>query len=132
MPGATKTAKTLTIDLSVVGLGFRLKADARKVLAANVQRAVGNKSPGLNVKLVREQENRADVNAIRVIHDGAGPLRGHHLGYLRADVAAQVAPLMDDNLLTFQRASIKELDAANDFKTGTLTATFRDKRRVKS
>lgn len=126
--GPPKPAKTLTIDLSVVGLGFRLKRDVRQVLAGNVAKAIGLGSPGINVKLTREQENRYDINAIRVTHDGSGALRGNHLGYLRADVAAQIAPLMDDNLLSFQRASLKELDAKDDWKTGTLTATFKDKR----
>lgn len=130
--GERKPAKTLIIDLSLVGMGFRLKRDVRQALAGNVQKAVELGLDGINVKLAREQENRYDVNAIRVIHDGSGVLRGHHLGYLRADVAAQLAPLIDDGVLACQRAVLKSMDAADDLKTGVLTATFRDKRKVKT
>lgn len=128
MPGTTKIAKTLTMELSVVGLGFRVKKDVRRALAGNVEKS----HSGIHVKLVREQENRVDLNAIRVIHDGSGALRGHHLGYLRADVAALLAPLMDDSLLVLKEAKLTSLDAKDEHKTGVVSATFRDKRKLKS
>lgn len=130
--GQRQSDKTFTIDVSVVGLGFRLKADVRRALAANVDAAMDLNVGGINVKLVREQENRADINAIRVIHDGAGALRGRHLGYLRADVAAQFAPLIDDGDIVFKSGLLVALDPDDAWKTGILSVTFRDKRRKKA
>ena len=137
MPGKAKTAKKVpkafTHEVAVVGLGFRLKRDVRRALADTVARR-----PVDGIVLVREQENRYDDNAIMVKHPDRGPLAGKHLGYLRADTAAILAPLMDDYAATaasgepegmrFAKAELVELDADDDYKTGSLVVTFHDYR----
>jgi hypothetical protein len=51
------------------------------------------------LKLVREHDNRFDSNAIRILGSIDG-VTGFKLGYLRASLAAQIAPLMDAGHLT--------------------------------
>lgn len=127
-----KAAKTGTVrpmpkmfvtDLDVVGLGFRLKRDVRTVLAHSVA-----KTP-VKVTLTREPDNKYDVNAIRVNHAGTGALAGHHLGYIRADSAAILASLMDDGQFVFKRAKLEALYEDEDYKTGSMTVEFVDKRK---
>lgn len=111
-------------ELDMVGLGFRMKRDARDVLAGIVA-----KKPLTGVKLEREPENKYDLNAIAVYHPDRGPLAKKHLGYLRADTAAIIAPLWDEGLLRFKSATLTALDAEDDWKTGTLDVEFIDKRK---
>lgn len=111
-------------EMDCVGLGFRLKRDVRQVLAGSIA-----KRPLIGVKLVREPENKYDENAIAVFHPERGALAGKHLGYLRADTAAIIAPLWDDGLLKFKRATLLALDAEDDYKTGRLEVEFIDKRK---
>ena len=129
MPAKTKNAKTFSFTFTVVGLRFRMKRDVRRALAGTIENAKENKQRGVNVKLVREQENRFHGNAVRVVHDGVGELRGKHLGYIMAEVADEIAPLMDDNLLRFKSAALVSLNPTNDWQTGQVEATFRDLRR---
>lgn len=143
MPGKPKTAKTrgpklIEHEVTVVGLGFRLKGPARRALAGIVEKRDGKGMEGF--KLVREQENRHDANAIMVKHPERGVLAGKHIGYLTAEVAAVLAPLMDDYRATrgdrsiptdgieFVSAKLTELDEQQHYKTGTLVVTFADHR----
>ena len=136
MPAKTQTAKnypkTFTYEVAVVGLGFRLKRDVRRALADSLRR------PMNGVVLQREQENRFDINAIAVYHPNHGALAGKQLGYLRADTAAILAPLMDEYAATgagapadrtglqFKSAKLLSLDAEDDHKTGMLEVIFKD------
>ena len=136
MPRTQVERKTFTYDFDVVGLGFRLKADAREELAATIRRNAKVMSKGgagiTGVKLRREQENKYDINAIAVYYPDRGALAGKHLGYLRADTAAIIAPLMDDGKeggLVFLRASIIGiLDGKRPNEVLKITATFTDHR----
>lgn len=139
MPAKGKTAKPAAAvskmppifshELAVVGLGFRLKRDVRQSLARLLD---ASKTGGIDVKLVREQENKYDVNAIKVLHNGSGILKGKHLGYIRADTAEMIAPLMDDGKrggFTLKAAKLTEMDAADDHKTGMMMVEFYDWRK---
>src|ERR1700749_1119528 len=42
------------------------------------------------VELIREPRNRYDANALRA------EVRGKHIGYLRKEIAAQLAPVLDE------------------------------------
>lgn len=79
-------------DVTVVGLNFRAKKDARAVLAASVA-----KKP-LSLALYREPENKYDANAIQV-YGAAKEWDGVHLGYLARSVAEVLAPRMDDGTI---------------------------------
>lgn len=139
MPETRKSAKPRLIEheVTVVGLGFRLKDDVRRALAGTVDKS-RNGMEGF--KLVREQENRSDINAIRVHHPERGVLAGKHIGYLNAAVAAVLAPLMDDYAATrrdrsipttgieFLSAKLTEMSEEDRWKSGTLVVTFADHR----
>lgn len=115
--------KTFEHDLDVVGLGFRLKKDVRRALAG--------RCPVDGVKLVREQENKYDINAIRVVYPNSGALAGKQIGYIRADSAAILAPLMDEGELVFKRGSLTRLiDGPNGENCeGHIHVVFTDKRK---
>ena len=49
---------------------------------------------GEELNLEREPENAHDVNAIRVVH----PPSGEFLGFVAREVAADIAPLMDNGM----------------------------------
>lgn len=85
-------------QLDVVGVRFRMKADARAALAAVLKRKP------LKVTLEREHENKYDENAIKV----TGVLAGddHHLGYVRATSAVVLAPKLDDGSVKFKSAKL--------------------------
>lgn len=103
-------------DLDMVGLKFRMKKEARLELA--------KKCPIKNIVLAREQENKYDINAIRV------SLGGVHLGYIRADTAAILAKAMDDGEMKFLRATLTRLvDGTNGpASDGRLHVVFEDRR----
>jgi hypothetical protein len=105
-------------DLDLVGLKFRMKKDARLQLAKRCPIVHG-------VKIDREQENKYDINALRVTLDGK------HIGYLRADSAAVLAPKIDDGELKFLRATLTSLvDGTNGpASEGRLHVVFEDKRK---
>lgn len=113
--------KLFTHTMEVVGLGFRVKSDVRRVLAGRT-----NTAP-MRVAIEREPDNKSDPNAIRVIV-AVGALKGKHIGYLRADTAALLAPLMDAGHFVFKSAKLTGLYQDDDFKSGILEVTFRDKR----
>lgn len=124
-------APVFTHEVDVVGLGFRMKREFRKTVAKYLH---ANRS-GIRVKLVREQTNRFDINAImvKVVSDNkrAGLVAGQHLGYLRADTAAILAPVMDcreDGGFVFKQAVLKDLYESDDNKSGTLSVEFFDYR----
>ena len=126
-------APTFAYEFTLVGLGFRMKREFRKVLAKSLTRP--GKSGQVRVHLQREPMNKYDSDAVRVDADETklGLQEGQHLGYLRAEAAALVAPLMDnreDGGFVFKSAKLIELDPDDDWKTGTLAVEFYDYRSV--
>jgi hypothetical protein len=123
----TEKPGTWTHQLDVVGLGFRMKRDARRTLADIIAKN-GNI---WGMQLVREPDNPADTNAIMVCL----PKRlmgGAHIGYLRAPSAELLAPRIDRGSLAVVRATLLELRSENDFKEGTLDVTFRNKAQTRT
>lgn len=125
VPGKTKSAKRpkgrrWTHEVTVVGLGFRVKRDVRKVLAGLLDKG---SIPGC--RLEREPDNRADPNAIRVYLPERVAF-GIQLGYLRANVAELLAPKMDSGKLAVANVVLESLDADDDYKSGTAVVTFID------
>jgi hypothetical protein len=112
--GQTAKTRIFTHDITLVGLKHRNIREARRQLA--------NRLP-VRVTLVREQENRFDVNAIRV------EIPGMKHAYIGAESAAVLAPHMDEGTLVFKSATLTSLDADNDWMTGTMTVQFKDRRK---
>lgn len=81
--------KTFTVELSVVGLKFRMKKDVQRVVAGMVP---------FNVEIERDPGNQWDANAIKVtIADPKlGELDGKFIGFFRRGVASQLAAKLDD------------------------------------
>jgi hypothetical protein len=113
------------VALDVVGFGHRFKAEERERLAASCARRPQK------IRLVREQENKYDGNAIAVFIE-EGPLAGvvHRKGdapgqiaYLRAETAAELAPRMDRGEVTFVKGTLVSL-AAPEFKVGVVYVTL--------
>lgn len=130
----TQTAKVkvpvFSHEVDVVGLGFRMKRPFRQTLA----KALLTRG-GLKISLQREPMNKYDENAIRV--DAAqvkgGVEKGQHLGYIRADTAKLIAPLMDcrqDGGFVFKAGVLNELYGDDDNRTGSMAIEFFDYRAV--
>lgn len=125
---ATKTkGRTITHEISVVGVGFRLDANLREILARSCRLRPQK------VKLVREQENQYDVNAIAVVID-EGSLKGKTLrkgdtpgqiGYVAREVAAVLAERIDRDELVVEKAELLSL-APPDNKRGEMRVVLRD------
>lgn len=106
-------------QIDVVGLGFRMKRDAREVLAASL------KSKPLKVTLEREPTNKYDPNAIKVIA-AAGEVDGIHLGYVRATTAEVLAPRIDDGTLDIISAKLITMHERQDHKEGVMAVEMED------
>lgn len=118
-------SKTFEYTFDVVGLKFRLKKEVRQILAG--------KCPIRGIVVIREQENKYDMNAIAVHLPSAGVvgpvLAGKHIGYFRADAAEQIAPLMDDGRFVVKSAKLERIvDGADPCSEGKLHVIFTDKR----
>lgn len=93
--------KEITQELDVVGVKFCWKAELRSQLAAMCP---------LDVQLVREFDNTYDANAIAVKLTNETNLQERtHIGYIRADTAAILAPKMDDDEVTIIDATLVKL-----------------------
>lgn len=108
-------------ELDVVGLRFRFKRDGRRALAD----MIAKRGSITGIKLVREPDNRADENAIKVMLPDR-ILDGAHLGYLRADSAALLAPRLDAGILAVKSATLEYLNEDDDWNTGNLIVVFID------
>lgn len=116
----TKTRKW-NHELDVVGLKFRFKRDGRRALSD----MIAKRGSITGMQLVREPDNPADENAIKVcLPDRV--LDGKHIGYLRADSAKLLAPKLDSGSLVVHAAKLEDLDADDDWNTGTLFIVFGD------
>lgn len=111
--------KPKTITLTVVGMNFRgWNKESKRFLKEQCP---------FPVAIEREPDNEVDPNAIQVIipgnfawASGMGPsvkkrwklYANVPLGYIRAAIAENYAPLMDDGLLDIGNAVITEVDIA--------------------
>lgn len=83
-----KKMKIQNVDLKVVGVTFT-NEDGRK--RADIIRELMNKNQNdIKVQLVREPDNRFDMNAVKVIADN------EQIGYIGKEYAQIIAPLMDE------------------------------------
>jgi hypothetical protein len=108
-------------QVDVIGLKFRWKRDARRALAASIgARGIGG------IRLVREEDNKYDGNAIMVLL----PERlhgGKQLGYIRRESAAMLTPKLDIGELRIVSAKLVELLEADDWNSGPMIVTFQSK-----
>lgn len=91
------------MKLSVVGLRHRLTVSTMHELEEELPIAVA---------FEREPDNDLDANAIKVVI--ADPLLqrdGMHIGYLRRELAAEFAPMMDSGTFDFIEGAMTDIDA---------------------
>ena len=115
--------KTRKVDLSVVGINYRLPTDRQMDLQGVLEEEV------LAVRIERESGNLHDPNAIKVVLVEE-PYAEFHLGYLRRSIAEVYAPLMDGGDLTVKEAWLVALDP--DHGVGELEVTLRTKTSLKA
>lgn len=100
-------------NFDVVGLDYRMSEQAQLTLKVLVE------SEPLKCKLTRQPKNPKDKNAIKVICDdprlektykltGPPPL---HVGYLRKEVAAVIAPSLDNESIEITFCRLVGVDA---------------------
>jgi len=87
------------LELSVVGLGYRMTPEKMEQVAADCP---------LQVALRREEWNDVDENAIMVWLDEK-PYH-FHIGYLPKEVAAVIAPKLDAGELEIEQAWLASVD----------------------
>jgi hypothetical protein len=109
--------------LDIVGLGFRMKRESRRALRMLVERK--GSIPGL--RLVREPDNPADPNAIKVCLPSR-VMHGAHIGYLHRETAELLAPRIDAGVLVIKTATLESVDGELD-KSATAVVRFIDKRK---
>lgn len=81
--------KIQNVDLKVVGVTFTNEGTGEK--RADIIRELMNKKPeDIKIELVREPENKYDMNAIKVLADD------RQIGYLGKEYASIIAPLLDE------------------------------------
>lgn len=79
------------VDLKVVGVTFTNEdGSSRKEQILTLAEQYKDNLGGIKIDLVREQENRYDTNAIKVLANDK------QIGYLGKEYAAIIAPLMDE------------------------------------
>lgn len=110
--------RTIEHNVTLVGINFRMKADARALLARIVA-----KKP-LKLALFREPDNKYDPNAIQVL-GAAGAYDGIHLGYIPRETAEVLAPRIDEGTVAVVKATLTELWAP-DFKQGNVDLVLED------
>lgn len=123
MPAKTTTAKTPTRveqELDVVGLKFRWKREARRALSDMIRK----RGAITGVRIIREPENKYDANALAV-YLPTRIMDGKQLGYLRASSAVILAPHVDAGAVKLVSAKLLNLDAEDDWNSGTLLVVLR-------
>ena len=81
----TAKGKLRTLDLTVVGLSYRVTPAKMEELASETP---------LKCSLVREPDNNHDANAITVVIKEK-PYENFHIGYIGREVAKELAPRLD-------------------------------------
>lgn len=87
--------RTHSIELELVGMNFRTKKEVRQHLKSQLSFAV---------KIEREADNEHDENAIKVLKGS------FHLGYIKRETAAILAPRLDSGSLRFKSGLCTEID----------------------
>jgi hypothetical protein len=95
----TKKGSAVRMKIPVVGLNYRVTPDNQTKLARQVP---------MVVEFEREPFNAMDKNAIKVILGAWKP--GFHIGYVPRDIAAKLAPKLDDGSMKVQLASLESVD----------------------
>jgi HIRAN domain len=93
--------KQKSYDFSVVGIQYRVTLPYRRRLAELTP---------FPVRLVREPENPHDENAIAVTIAAGTFINGMKIGYLRREVAAVLAPALDEGVIAETKAELTTLD----------------------
>lgn len=75
----------------VVGIDHRVELEGREYLARMTERD----RQSLKCELQREPTNQADSNAVKVVVIDKRAKHKGHIGYLRRNVAAVIAPALD-------------------------------------
>ena len=112
--------KSWVINLSVVGLQYRWKAEGRQALYNLVQ-----KGAITGLTLQREPDNRFDSNAIKV---NCPPrlFAGRQLGYLTREAAEQLAPKLDSGSLVVKSVELVEIPHSSTLDTALVSIRFLD------
>ena len=84
-----KKMKIQNVDLKVVGVTFTNEGTGEK--RSDIIRELMSKNPEeIKVELVREPENKFDINAVKVLADSK------QIGYIGKEYASIIAPLLDE------------------------------------
>lgn len=84
-----KTMKIQNVDLKVVGVTFK-NEDTGEKRADIIRELAHKKQNDIKVELVREPNNKYDMNAVKVFADSK------QIGYIGKEYAQIIAPLMDE------------------------------------
>lgn len=82
--------KIQNVDLKVVGVTFTNEGTGEKRGQIIRELADSKKPEEISIELVREKDNKYDMNAVKVMADGK------QIGYIGKEYAAIIAPLMDE------------------------------------
>ena len=81
--------KIQNVDLKVVGVTFKNEDTGEK--RSDIIRELMNKNQEeISIELVREPENRYDMNAVKVLADS------RQIGYIGKEYASIIAPMLDE------------------------------------
>lgn len=81
--------KIQNVDLKVVGVTFT-NEDTGEKRSDIIKELIGVDKNNINVKLIREPENKYDINAIKVLANDK------QIGYIGKEYAQIIAPKMDE------------------------------------
>ncbi len=114
------------LEVSVVGMSYRLTPSTRKSLVRRVE------SETIPCEIRREPENMHDENALMVIV-GKGEYKGMHIGYLPRQTALVLSPAIDSGEVQSVTGEITDIDAEQGVATMLLQfkAVVKVKRRAK-
>lgn len=101
-------------EFDVVGIGYRVTPATQEEM---------QKLEPLTAEIVRDEDNEQDENALKVVITEK-PWEGFHIGFLRRQVAAEFAPLIDAGKLTLTHVLVSDFD----LKAGKATAFLKVKR----
>jgi hypothetical protein len=105
------------IELVVVGMQYRVTMETRKLFSARLP---------MRARVEREPDNNNDPNAIKVVLN-VEPYTGFHIGYLRRQIASDLAPLLDSGIIKAKKAVLTEIDRSAGEGTVVVTIEGRAK-----
>jgi hypothetical protein len=110
-------------ETNVVGMQHRLTMSTRRLMVGYLR-----KCDRIGVMLIREPDNNADENAIKVVIRDT-PYKGMHIGYLPKTVASVYAPALDEMLIQVIDSWVWEVNP--DEGTASLVIRFGKHGKVK-